>query len=558
MGRRAAPHERAQAERRVLSPDEKWAAKIRERILADCHPFQRDAVIDPSRRYSILVGRGGGKTTTFRARAALKMTGLRRAEILYLALTEDHALDLNWEPLQDMNEHYGLELRFNKSELTATCKRTGSKYMMGGMENDTYIEQFRGKSRDELQVDEAASQNNERLVKLTRRIVGPRLVKADRKGCIGLGGSAGHDLNGEFYDATRPGSLHHAPYRDRHKPGYEPKYWSSHHWTNADVYELPNARELYTELFAQWEEALLEKHEAQWSDDNPIWMREYLAIWASDLTGRVFQYRPTVHQWDPFKGEKLEGVPGLRLAIAELAAMGVKDLHFVVSADGGHADPFALNVLAFSPTDPRRRIWHVMFVERTGWYANMVADLTVGPESVARVLAHQPHEPLGGVLGVTNWPDAMVMDTDGSTLAELKNIYGLQFKKADRERNAKKGKIELVNGEFHEERLFIIKNSPLEEQLGQLQWKEDINGQLKEDPRQANHSTDTLLYGRDEIAILFESGAVEKPPSGPVAGQQMTPTAPPEPVGIGPDRESREYEGMLTDVNFSDNWGNNT
>lgn len=553
MKRPAAPHAKVKAARRVLSPDEAWAAKIRERMISDCHPFQRDAVLDPARRYSILVGRGGTKTTTFRVRGALKLSGLRRAEVLYLALTEDHARELNWDPLQDMNEHYGLELRFNKSELTATCARTGSRYVMGGMENDQYIEQYRGKSRDELQVDETASQDPARLEKLIDRIVGPRL--GDRKGSIGLGGTPGHILSGEFYDATRPGSPKHARYADRHKPGYVAKYWSSHAWSLKDVCELPNAAELYPALVALWAEALLEKAAKGWSDDNPIWMREYLGLWAADHTGRVFQYRPTVNQWDPFDGQRIEGVPGLRLAIAKLAAMGIKDLHYVVPADGGHADPFAINVLAFSPTDPRRRAWHVMFLERTGWYAKLIAELVAGPESVARMIAGGSIEPLGGVLGETGWPDASVMDTDGSTLAELKNVYGLAFKKADREANAKKGKIEHVNGEFHEERLYIIKNSPLEDQLTQLQWKEDINGRLKEDPRQANHSTDGVTYGCDEIKTLFETGVVAQE-TGAKPGA-AAPTAYADPQGLdGGIGTASEFEGLLADVEYADpSWG---
>ena len=169
--RHSAPHARKNAAARVLSPDEAWAAKIRERILADCHPWQRDAVLDPARRYSLLVGRGGAKTTTFRARAAIKLTSIRRADILYLALTDDMAEELNWEPLQEMNEHYGLELKFHKSDLVATCKRTGSRYVMGGAETDKDIERYRGKSRNELQVDEAASHDPDRIEKLVDRIV---------------------------------------------------------------------------------------------------------------------------------------------------------------------------------------------------------------------------------------------------------------------------------------------------------------------------------------------------------------------------------------------------
>lgn len=552
---RAKPHERKQAERRVLSPDESWATAIRERILADCHPWQRDAVLDPWRRVSLLVGRGGAKTTSMRARAAIKLTSIRRADLLYLAVTQDHAHELNWEPLQEMNEHYGLELRFVKSELTATCARTGARYVMNGMETDADIEPYRGKSRHELQVDECASQNKARLDKLLNSIIGPRL--GDKKGCIVLGGTPGHDLSGEFYDATRPGSPRHAAYADRDKPGYERRYWSSHAWSLAQVAALPGAAGLYPALVALWAEALLEKAEKGWSDDHPLWMREYLGLWAADFTGRVFQYHPSANQWDPFDGQKIEGVPGLRLAIAKLREQGVRDLHFVMPADGGHSDPFAMNLLAFSPTDLQRRIWHVMFLERTGWYARLAAELVAGPESVERILRGQPLEPLGGVLGETGWPDASVMDSDGSTLAELKNVYGLSFKKADREANAKKGKIELVNGEFHDKRLYIIKNSPLEEQLQQLQWKEDINGRLKEDPRQANHSTDTLIYGRDEIAILFESGVVERgaaPPSAPGGSPPQPALAPPDPPpGIG---TGGEFDSLLAPPGFVDVWGN--
>lgn len=561
MARSRAPHEKVKAARRVLSPDEKWAATIRERILADCHPWQRDAVEDPSRRVSMLVGRGGAKTTTMRARAAIKLTSILRADMTYLATTEDHARELNWDPLQAMNDHYGLELRFLKSELTATCARTGARYVMGGMETDADIERYRGKSRHEFQVDEAASHNKARLEKLFDQIVGPRL--GDKKGCIVLGGSPGHDLSGEFYDATRPGSPKHTAYSDRDKAGYVRRYWSSHAWSLSQVCELPDAATLYPALVALWEEALLEKAEKQWSDENPIWMREYLGLWAADHTGRVFKYWPTRdgvpwNQWDPFGEVPLEGIQALRAAIAKLGELGLKDLHFVAPGDMGHSDPFALNMLAFSPTDPQRRIWHVMSFERTGMYARPIAELLAGPEAVARMLRGESIEPLGGVLGVTGWPDGMVMDSDGATLAELKNVYGLAFDKAEREANYKKGAIELVNGDLVDGRIKVIKGSPLEAQLQQLQWREDQFGRVKEDPRQANHSTDTLVYGRKRIATLFASGAVEQSTDQPRPATTVVPTRPPDPLpdplpGIGSDRE---YERLLASPEYVDVWGN--
>jgi hypothetical protein len=511
------------------------------------------AVEDPSRRKSLLVGRGGAKTTTMRAEAMIDITSHRRVEWLYLAVTEDHARDLNWNYLQDMNEHYGLELKFLKSELTAICTRTGSQYVLGGMETDADLEKYRGKTRHGVQVDEAASHDKIRFEKLLDSIVGPRM-----RGAITVGGTPGTDLSGEFYDATRPGSAKHSPYADRDKEGYERRYWSSHAWSMAQVAALPRAAELYPALVELWAEALIQKAAKGWSDDHPIWMREYLGMWSADFTGRVFQYDPRDSQWDPFDGQKLEGVPGLRVALAKLAAMGITNLHYVIPADGGHSDPFALNVLAFSPTDLQRRIWHVMYLERTGWYAQLIAGIVAGPKSVERLVQGGQLEPLGGVLGEIGWPDASVMDTDGSTLAELKNVYGLSFKKADREANAKKGSIELVNGEFHEKRLFIIKGSPLEDQLTQLKWKEDINGRLKEDPRQANHSTDTLVYGRKEIAILFETGVVTPERPGSPGALQAAQTGyasrlPPEDPAPTVDRE---FEGLLAPVEFVDAWGN--
>ena len=53
-----------------------------------------------------------------------------------------------------------------------------------------------------------------------------------------------------------------------------------------------------------------------------------------------------------------------------------------------------------------------------------------------------------------------------------------------------------------------IEGSHLHRQITGLQWSEQTSGALKEDPSQPNHSTDCLLYAREVIAGLFESGVV--------------------------------------------------
>jgi hypothetical protein len=551
---RGAPHSKVRAERRVLSPDELWAGGIRERIIGDSHPFQGDALVDPSRRVAILGGRGGAKTTTLRGRAALKVTSIRKAEILYFARTDEHAKKLYWDKLQEMNEHYQLELRFKESDQTATCRRTGGVITIKGMNTDADIEVHRGYPFNEVQVDEGALHPPERVAKLFYQIVGPRL--GERQGCIVIAGSAGFDLKGDFYLATHPGSAKHAPYADRDKPGFERKLWSSHYWTAKMVYELPNARKLYPAIVANWEEALVEKHENQWSDDNPIWLREYLAQWAADDTNMVFHYRAEVgglpwNQWDPFDGKKIEGVQGLEIAIAKLRAMGFTDLRFVYSGDMGTALPYALNIFAFSPRDPKRGIWHVMFFERTGMHARPIAELHLGVEATERAFLHQQAEPLGGAMGITGWPDGQVMDTDLATLGELTNTYGIPYKKAEKNPHYKKGAIELVNGNLIDGRIHAIRGSPLEGQLTSLQWRENRFGHVEEDQRQPSHSSDTLVYGNQAIAGLFESGAVAQETS-PSPGAGQTVRRPDAPADPGPAGGS----ALTVSNRYVDPWGN--
>jgi hypothetical protein len=559
MPRAAKPWSKTKAARRVLSLDEAWAAAIRERVLADCHPWQRAGVCDPSRRISFLIGRGGAKTTTKRARAILKLTSIRRAELLYLATTREHARELNWDKLKDANEHYGLELRFNESRLVATCDRTGARYVMSGMEDDRDIERYRGKPFDEVQVDEAASHDPERLGRLIYRIIGPRL--GERHGCLVIGGTPGHILRGEFYDATRPGSPRHAPYADRDQPGYVRKVWSSHAWSLEQVAELPRAAELYPALVNLWAEALVEKAEQGWSDDHPIWKREYRGHWAADDTDMVFRYRPHLddgtpwNQWDPFGDHALEGIQALRAAVAKLAELepGLKDWRYVISNDMGSSDPFACNVFSFSPTDPKRNLWHVLPFERTGMYARPIAQLTIGVDDRGQALHDKPE----GIIGVIGWPDGMIMDADQATLDELGKVYGLRFAKADRNANYKAGAIELTNGDLVDGRIKIIKGSPLEQQLQQLQWAEDQYGKVKENKAQANHSTDTLIYGRKVVAHLFESGAVSQ--DAPTTGRASSPANYVDPQGLdaGPGiGTDREFDGLLAGVDFVDAWGN--
>lgn len=477
--------------------DSRWVEERCRRVVANCHPRQRAFVLDPHRRVSALVGRRGGKTTGQRARFVLKMLRVPRARCLYIATTRVAAADLMWGPLKDLLGRLGIEATFNETRLLCTLKRNGSTLKLVGASDTSEVDKIRGNKFHEVGIDEAASFPAARLENLIDRVIGPTL--GDYRGTLSMFGTPGHILAGPFYDSTRPSSDRHRRYDDRELPEFASwTSWSSHSWTLLDgapyVPAMKNA----------WDEALQEKADKGWSDDHPVWLREWLGQWAADSTENVFKYRPHVegiawNQWDPFAEHKLEGVPALAHALAQLDP--VPDWHYVVGQDMGHADPYACNIFAFSPSDITKTIWHVYGVERTKMYAKLIAELLLGIEL--------RHEKPTGLLSATGWPDGMVMDADLAVLDELQSVYGLRILKAEKKKDYKLGAIELVNGDLIEGRIKIIKGSALADQLSQLQWRTDEFGQVSENKAQANHSTDTLIYARLLIANLFESGNLE-------------------------------------------------
>jgi hypothetical protein len=568
----AKPHSRKKAAARdalAMSPDEEWADDLSERMLGDCHPFQRDAVLDPSTRVSILVGRGGGKTTAKRVRAVRKISRIRRARVAYVATSRPEAERLNWEPLKELIEQLGESdhFEFTESKMICRCKKTGGEVQFFGADDKREINKLRGQPFDEFQVDETASHDVLLLENMLDRAVGPRL--GERHGCIVLGGTPGHVLRGRFYEATRNGSELHRAYRQRFEPDYADWInWSSHAWNMLDVLALPDAERKYQALALNWQEALVEKKRQGWSDDNPIWQREYLGRWAADNTTSMYAYAAhkegrLFNRWEPFGARKLEGLPMLKAAIAALPRdMG--DPMFGYGIDLGSRDPFALNIKAFSPTDPQRRFFHVFSFEKRRMYANEIAKLLIGEEAVATAMRGGVYSDLGGLFGVTGWPAAIVADLAGlgeTLIDELANVYGIRIKAA--EKKGKFGAIEVYNGHLVDGRMYILADTPLEQQLSMLQWKPDEYGQPKEDKAAANHSADSATYIITEIGTMFSGSMDEK--KKPDASQPQSKQAKPPPSrddwGNGPvrSRSAGEFDSLIGEGNFNhigDGWGN--
>lgn len=499
-----------------------------ERIAEALHPRQHDFVFDPGRRVSMRCSRGSGKTTAVGARQWMRCLTTPKARCLYIATSRPHAEELLWEPLKEVNERLGLEATFHESKLRMTLRKNGAALRLVGMDDRRALEKLRGLPHHEVTVDEAQSNLPHLLENLLLRVIGPRL--GDYGGCLILGGTPSPTLRGPYYEATRPGGDVNRKWEDRDLPEFANwKKWSLHHWTLKDGAPfVPAMRRL-------WEEALIEKEANGWSDQHPIWRREYMAEWASDDSERVFKYRPHTddgaewNQWNP--GRDVNGVAILPKG---------HEWQYVIGMDMGHADPFALSVFAYSPT--YSDLLHVYEFGKREMYAKKIAEVLIGAEL--------NHDRYGGVIGAIGWPDGMVADTaglGGAMLDELAQVYGIKIKPADKKN--KFDSIELFNGDLVDGRVKILKGSVLEEQLQDLQWVTDDYGNLKEDKSARNDMTDAAIYARREARHLFEPSA---PPKGAPSQRERFDAAT---TGGIEEQSPDDFSSWLSNATYDDFWG---
>ena len=461
------------------------AASLVEQIVASCHPKQRAFVEDPSKEIAALVGRGGGKTTGGRARLLKQCLTVPRSRCLYIATTRSQAERFMWGPLLQINEQLQLGCMPLISKLRIDFPN-GSFIQLGGCDDRKSIEKWRGEPFHEVHIDEAATHTVQILSWLVDRIIGPRL--GDYDGAIILYGTPGHILAGLFYDTTREQSELSERYEDRTE-GY--LGWSKHDWTLEDAVKagVPAAISL-------WKRALRTKALNGWSDDHPVWRREYLGKWAADDTEGVYRYRPHLedgtewNQWNP-----------------EMDSMGFAKLPpgewlYTYGFDMGHSDPFALEI--FAHNSETSKLLHVYEFNQKGMKVRDIAELLVGKRWVRLILLGQDPGAAGGLIGRTGWPYGMVADIaglGGAILDELRDVYGIPIEAADKKH--KHDSIELTNGDLLDGRIKVLKGSVLEEQLMALQWAVDQWGKLKEDKGARNDACDALLYLRRKAMLLI-------------------------------------------------------
>lgn len=514
----------------------RWSTLV-ERVVNDCHPEQRDFVLDPSRYIVGVVGRGGGKTTGGRARFVRRLLTTPRARCVYIAKTKDHARRLMWVPLKELFKQLGfrprVDLTYNETSLTVTIHRTGASLWLVGADKPADMEPLRGETFHEVGIDEGASHADSLLTDLIRSILGPRLLCA-----LWVIGTPGKRLKGLFYEISRRGSKLSRPWKEREDPAYANwRGWSLHKWSLKSAIEATRERPIPA-LVDLYNIQQAEISDQGLSDDNPVKRREYDGEWAADDFVNVYRYRihvagdaavaagvPDGTLWNQWAPER-EGP----LQIAKLPKT-FNDWCHIIALDLGFSDPTAFNVFAFSPSDTTRTIYHRLCIERRAMYAQSIAHLLIGAEL--------NHERPSGIIGaIGEWPNGMVADSAHqmaeAILAELANVYGITIERATKGYRYKLGAIDLLNGDLVDGRLKVLANSELETQMLDLQWAESRAGEPMERKDQPNHSTDCALYARGMIT-QFLSAAHDVP-------------------DIKPDPSSPGYEPPMPDAGSADDY----
>ena len=435
-------------EAREFSPtaDRRKAALIMKQLFAQ----QADFVNDEFRFKTLLCPRRAGKSYAFAV--FLLVTCLKKpgARTVFATLTQKSGKRIIWGLLKQLNKYWELSAKFHNTEAIMTFP-SGANIQVAGADSRGEIDKFRGQAFDLFCIDECKSFPWRVMEELINEVVTPAL--ADVKGTLCLGGTPGSALRGPFYNATRPDSGVAAPYN---VPGYKGKKgWSFHKWHTRDNVKMPHL----------WEESLHTKERNGWSNDNPIWCREYLGEWVADNTSFVYKYDPNANSWAPDPESENEwGLPGGH------------EWQFILGCDFGWEDPVAIVVSAFSDTHPD--MFQVYDFKERHMH---VADIARKIEEVS--------EEFGEF-------SAMVGDSGGMgkmVIEELGSMYAINMESA--EKTQKRDYIELVNSDLIEGRIKVRPDGGLSDEWSALLWKDGEKGQRDQENKNcANHLADSFLY----------------------------------------------------------------
>ena len=463
-------------------------------ILEGANEKQRPLILDTHPYLGARCPRRSGKTYGVTSKALYLGESKPGSRVLIISLTLKSTVENYWSQapggLWSQNARYDLGLRFNTTAHT-WVHPNGSRGMLAGAETKADIERLRGAAAeaDLVILDECKSFAPSHLDDLIENVIEPGLMT--RNGQLLMVGTPGSIPLGQFYAATCLLSRVAAATLDDPQrtiptcisvdevdnPG--PAYRSLTEDERADLFILHTwTIQDNTAVPGQWLRALSIKRRRGYGDDHPVWRREYLGEWVSDASDLVYSFAK-------YKAEgKCTWQPDAKANA--LTGLAEKDgpWHMLLGLDLGFVDDSAMVLVAYSETLQELR--HIYDYKAPGMDAQAFTEEVLG------------------IIDTYGQPEMIVADIGGGgakmIIETLNQRFGLAIQPAAK--REKQDHIELINGDFAQNRIKIIPNSDLDHELCGLQW--DLSndskvilsrtGRLREDPSCPNHLCDALLY----------------------------------------------------------------
>jgi hypothetical protein len=245
--------------------------------------------------------------------------------------------------------------------------------------------------------------------------------------------------------------------------------WQRFHWTLMENPHLPKA--------AEWLEQ--RKHENSWSDNSPVYRREYLGEWIRDEDSLVYAYDGKLNCVDPFPDSAFES--------------------HILGIDLGFIDSTAFVVIGFSEDH----------AEACVVYADKMSGLTT--DDIAKRI-HKLNDRFD--------PVRTVADSGGlgrMVIEECNRRHELNIWPA--EKSKKLDHIELINSDFRSGRFLIedtVATEPLRDELVLLEWdpNERERGRYIEADHLENHCSDAMLYAWRECLHYLHRASDKRPEKG--------------------------------------------
>lgn len=429
---------------------------------------QRNFIEDDRRFIAAVCGRRAGKTDGMALKALRIAHLIPHSQIPYITNSRPQAKRNFWPKLLQWNRRLELGAKFNAVDLTMTLKN-GSQIILGGANDESEIERYRGSAYPLVIIDEAQSIRSF-LQPLVEEILAPATL--DYAGQIVLIGTPNPSATGFFFEAATGRIVDEETGEN---------IWATHHWTGFDNPNLDRAfregdhRDVKRALEVAAREIDTLRRLQGLRPDDPKYLRETLGQWVRNEEGLVFP------------------IPD-RALIDELPQ---GSWTYVLGVDVGYVDATAFVVLAYNAE--RMQIVVVESYQKTEMIPSAVAA------EVDKL--------------VERWDiESVVVDPGGGGKAyveEMKQKYGLPAKVA--QKKAKIANIEMFNGDVRAGVLTIVapRNKELLEDARLLQWdyeridKRQYGGKLSKDELRINdrtpdHLLDAMLYGYRECKAMYD------------------------------------------------------